>query len=36
MLDPGLCSTVEWRPDNDPQPEADAASAMSWAGVARI
>ncbi|GAA4261570.1 hypothetical protein GCM10022255_094670 [Dactylosporangium darangshiense] len=36
LLDPGLCSTVEWRPDHDPQPEADAAFAMSWAGVARI
>jgi hypothetical protein len=36
LIDPGLCSTVAWRPHAHPQPQADEASAISYAAVARI
>ncbi|MFK3984453.1 SAM-dependent methyltransferase [Micromonospora sp. NPDC050397] len=36
LVDPGLCSTVDWRPGRYPHAEADAVSAMAYAAVARV
>jgi hypothetical protein len=36
LVDPGLCSTVEWQPHRHPQPQADPASAIAYAAVAHI
>lgn len=35
LVDPGLCSVVQWRPERYPQPEASEAEAAGYAVVAR-
>ena len=34
LLDPGIVSTVNWRPDLHPTPDAVAAEVATWAAVA--
>jgi SAM-dependent methyltransferase len=36
LLAPGVCSLVEWRPDLDPKPEAEATAVAAYGAVARI
>jgi hypothetical protein len=36
VAEPGLVSTVEWRPELNPFPEASVAEAAAYGGVARI
>jgi len=35
LVEGGIASVVEWRPDDDPKPSADKSSAPVYAGVAR-
>jgi hypothetical protein len=36
LLEPGLVSTVEWRPERDPGPWATAEQAVAYAAIGRI
>ncbi|MEV4706750.1 SAM-dependent methyltransferase [Actinoplanes sp. NPDC049316] len=36
LVDPGVCSLVDWRPDLTPNPEAKAEAVAAYGAVARI
>jgi S-adenosyl methyltransferase len=36
LLEPGLVSIVDWRPDDHPQPEASASAAAAYGAMARL
>lgn len=36
LQDPGIVSSVEWRPDPQGPPETTVAEAMCWVAVAKL
>jgi hypothetical protein len=36
LIDPGLVSIVDWRPDEDPKSEATAAEAICYGAIAKL